>query len=142
MSVSPSSLDIPGAAYVYDYFGGSGRVLQPGKAFTDTVSDGTYYVVAPIGPSGIAFLGDSGEFATLGAKRISALTDDGAVHARVEFAAGESGVTLFGYAPSAPSASATGGSAEPVAYDTTTGRFTVVVHPDTSPSSVAVSLTP
>jgi hypothetical protein len=141
ISVSPSTLGIPGAAYVDDYFGGTGRVLQPGEAFTDDVSDGTYYVVAPIGASGIAFLGDSGEFATLGAKRISALSDDGAVHATVEFAAGETSVTLVGYAPSPPGASASGGISEPLVYDATTGRFTVAVHPNTSPSSVTVSLT-
>jgi hypothetical protein len=142
ISVSPASLGISGAAYVDDYFGGTGRVLRPGEAFTDNVGDGSYYVVAPIGPSGIAFLGDSGEFATLGAKRISALSDDGAVRAQVEFAAGESSVALFGYAPTPPSASVTGGSVDPVTYDTTTGRFTVTVHADTTPGSATVTLTP
>jgi hypothetical protein len=140
ISLSPTTLGVPGAAYIYNYFDVTGRVVQPGEAFTDDVTDGTYYVVAPVGPSGIAFLGDSGEFATLGVKRISALSDDGAVHTTVEFAAGESSVTLLGYAPSPPAVSTSGGSAELVNYDPGTNRFSVVIHPDRSPSSVTVGL--
>jgi hypothetical protein len=140
VSLSPSRLGVAGSAYVYDYFGGSGRLLPPGDTFTDSVGEGSYYVVAPVGASGIALLGDSGQFATLGAKRISALSDDGAVHATVEFAAGEAGVTLFGYAASAPNTTVVGGTAEPVAYDSSTGRFTVVVHADAPPASTVVAL--
>jgi hypothetical protein len=140
ISFTPGQLGVSGAAYVYDYFGGSGRVVQPGETFSDNVSDGTYYVVAPVGASGIALLGDSGEYATLGAKRISTLADDGLVHATIEFAAGESGVTLDGYAPSSPSATVSGGAADAVAYDATTGQFSVAVHPDAAPSSVTVTL--
>jgi hypothetical protein len=141
VSVSPASLGLSGSAYAFDYFNGDGQLVDAGGSFTKTVSDGTYVVVAPVGPSGIAFLGDSGEFAPLGRKRISHLSDDGSVKATVEFASGEQAVTLFGYAPTPPSASATsGGSTDEVVYDATTHRFTVSVHPQTTPSSVNIEL--
>jgi ubiquinol-cytochrome c reductase iron-sulfur subunit len=43
------------------------------------LDDRGYYIVAPVGPSGIAFLGDAGQFVSLGRKRIASLKDDGAV---------------------------------------------------------------
>ncbi|MFJ8603136.1 hypothetical protein ACIREM_31385 [Streptomyces shenzhenensis] len=68
---------------------------------------GTYWVVAPVGASGIAFLGDAGKFVSHGDKRIAHLRDDGKVHATVAFAAGEGPVTLHGYAPRKPAVTAT-----------------------------------
>jgi len=136
---SPASSGLTAEAYAYNYFADRGRVLGPGEPLSDTVNAGTYYVVAPVGPSGIAFLGDSGQFATLGRKRISQLADDGQVTATVEFAAGEQSVTLFGYSPLSPSATALGGTVE-ATYDSTTQRFSVTVRPDSTPSSVTVQL--
>jgi hypothetical protein len=106
------------------------------------VSTGSYYVVAPIGQSGIAFLGDAGEFASVGQKRISQLTDDGTVRATVEFAAGEQSVNLHGYAPSAVTASANGGSIDNLSYDASSQRFALSVHPDASQARVSVALRP
>ena len=58
--------------------------------------------MAPVGPSGIAFLGDAGKFVSTGDKRIVHLSDNGTVSAPVAFAANEHSVVLHGYAPSAP----------------------------------------
>ena len=58
--------------------------------------------MAPVGPSGIAFLGDAGKFVSTGDKRIVHLSDNGTVSATVAFAANEHSVVLHGYAPSAP----------------------------------------
>jgi hypothetical protein len=140
-SFAPASLGVAGAAYVYDVFGDTGRLLGPGERFSASVDAGAYYVVSPLGPSGVAMLGDRGAFVSLGRKRISALADDGTLSAMVEFAAGESGVTLHGYALNAPSASATGGQVDNLTYDRTTQRFSFTVRPDTTPASVAVSMT-
>jgi len=142
VSFSPSGLGVSGAAYVYDYFSGTGSVLPSGAAYTTTASDGTYLVVAPVGPSGIALVGDAGSFATLGQKRISALSDTGVLDATVEFAAGEQSVRLIGYAPAAPAAAATGGALDPVDYDAATGQFSISVRPDSTPAEVHVELTP
>lgn len=116
-----------GSAYVYDYFAGSGALVKKGGQVSTGVTGGTYWVVAPVGPSGIAFLGDKGKFVAHGAKRLEQLSDDGSVHATVAFAAGEGPVTLHGYAPRRPSATARTGSVGTVDYDATTKLFSVTV---------------
>jgi hypothetical protein len=142
VSIEPSSLGVSGPTYVYDYFSGGGQLVDAGQAYSTTVSDGTYLVVAPVGPSGIALVGDAGAFATLGQKRISALADSGAaLDATLEFAAGDQAVTLIGYASSKPSARASGGTPDPIAFDASTGQFSVLLRPETTPSEVQVELT-
>ncbi len=112
VSFLPSSLGVSGPAYVFDYFHQTGAVRQPGAPFSDIVDySGSYYIVAPIGPSGIAFLGDRDKFVPAGKKRIEELSDDGAVHVTVRFAPSETSVVLHFYSPAAPAALATQGHA-------------------------------
>jgi hypothetical protein len=139
-SFTPASLGLSGPAYVLDYFAGTGQVVPAGQTFSASVGDGSYFLVAPVGASGIAFLGDTGAYASLGRQRVSALSDDGAVHATIDFASGETSVTLSAYAPSVPTASVEGGTLDPPTYDAASGQFTVAVHPDTTPSSVILTL--
>ena len=101
---------------------------------TDTIQkpisgDALYLVLAPVGPSGIAILGDTDQFVTMGKKRVSGLTDDGAARVTVSFAPGETSVTITGYSPVAPIVQAIEGSVGPVAYDDTTHLFRVPVMP-------------
>jgi hypothetical protein len=112
---------------VYDYFTRKGTLLRCGDSFTEPVSGGSYYIVAPVGPSGIAFLGDTGKFVSLGRKRIAQLTDDGSVKATVAFADGEQAVTLHGYAEKPPRVEASEGSAGPLFYDSSSQRFNFTV---------------
>jgi hypothetical protein len=146
-SFAPGQLGLAGPAYVYDYFGHAGSVVSNGDSFSfsattaGNTSGGVFYVVVPIGPSGIAFLGDSNKFVTLGKKRISALSDTGVLKATVLFAGSESNLVLSGYAPAKPYAWALGGSVGAVAYDAATGLFTLQVAPNASKTSqVALSL--
>lgn len=122
-SFTPASLGINSAAYVYNYFTGHGTLVKANQSFSSSVNSGSYFVVVPIGPSGIAFLGDAGKFVSLGSKRISSLSDNGSVHATVAFAAKEGPVTLHGYAPSLPKVTTTNGVAGPITYDSTTHLF-------------------
>jgi hypothetical protein len=140
VSIAPDRMGPGGSTYVYDVFADSGRLVAQGETFSATVSSGSYFVAAPVGPSGIAFLGDAGAFVSLGKKRISQLADDGTLRASVQFAAGEQAVTLHGFAASAPQVTVSGGSAEDVAFDVASQRFRVVVHPDAAPSTVNVAL--
>ena len=127
-SFRPADLGFEGTVYIYNYFDDSGRISQAHEIYSESMANGrAYYVIAPVGPSGIALLGDRGQFVTLGKKRIASLADDGAAHITVLFVGGEASRTLFGYAPSAPTASATSGSVGPVIYDSSTQRFTVEV---------------
>ena len=110
VSFTPASLGVAAPAYVFDFFQRTGQVVEAGGAFAGTVDyQGSYYLVAPIGPSGIAFLGDLGKFASCGKQRIEQLSDDGAVHVLVRFAPGEGEVALHFYCASRPRATATNG---------------------------------
>jgi hypothetical protein len=140
VSFVPARLGVPGPTYVYDVYADTGRALNAGEAFNATVSTGSYFIGAPVGASGIAFLGDAGAFVSLGKKRISQLVDDGTLQASVAFAAGEQAVTLHGFAPSTPQVTVSGGSADEVAYDVGTSRFRVAIHADAAPSTVDVTL--
>jgi hypothetical protein len=130
VTFTPAELGIAGPAYVYDYFAGKGTLVAPGGSFSETVSSGSYYVVAPVGPSGIAFLGDAGKFVSLGDKRITQLVDDGTVQATVAFAPGEHTVTLHGYALRKPKVTASDGSVGPLSYDPASHLFNFTVSPD------------
>jgi len=136
---APSSLGSGGNAYVYNYFTGSGSVVQAGNSYSDSVSSGSYYIVAPIGPSGIAFLGDTGKFVSLGKKRISQLTDNGTVQATIAFASSETSLTMHGYSPTAPNATASDGTVSSVTYNASTQLFSFTVSPG-SDSSATITL--
>lgn len=141
-SFTPASLGLPGSVYVYNYFTGVGTVVPAGGTFTDTVSSGSYYIVVPVGRSGIAFLGDAGKFVSLGKKRITQLTDTGSVQASVTFATGETSLTLYGDAPSRPHVTASDGSVGAVTYNSTTGLFSYPVTPGADgAATVTMSLT-
>lgn len=134
---TPGSMGISGPAYVLDYFSKSGSIVPPGSAFTGIVDyNGSYYIVAPIGPSGIALLGDTAKFVSCGKKRIEQLNDYGSlVRAVVRFAPSEKHVTLHMYAPTKPLVWADSGTAgAPVSeYG---DRYRVTVSPDASGSAI------
>jgi hypothetical protein len=135
----PSELGFAGQVLVYDFFGGSATLLDAKSAFTQSLgSNGGYDVVVPVGPSNIAFLGDLGKFVTLGKKRIVSESDDGTLTVHVVFAAGESGTSLYGYAPVAPSVSASPGSVGAVTWDATTKIFSVPVSPDSGAATIVL----
>ena len=140
MSFTPAELGYAGSVYVLDVNHGTGRLLTASQANTDTISDTAYYIVAPLGPSGIAFLGEQGKLAAAGKKRISDWSDDGTLTVSVAFAAHETAVTLTGYAPTAPIATASTGSVSAVQYDTTQKRFTLAVMPSSGSATVKLHL--
>jgi hypothetical protein len=130
VSFTPASLGLSGSAYIYNYFGGTGQLLDAAGTFADTAPvNGVYYIVVPVGPSGIAFLGDAGQFVSLGKQRISAVSDRGRLQAGLVFAAGETVRVLRGYSPSPPVVLAIDGQADAPVYDRSTGLFTVAVSP-------------
>jgi len=86
--------------------------------------------LAPVGKSGIAFLGDAGKIVATGRQRIPAVQDEpGRLTVNLTLSPTETGVTLQGYAASAPKVVVEGGTALPVSYDPTTSRFTVQIAP-------------
>jgi len=131
---SPADFGMNGPVYVYDYFAGAGQLVDSSDAIQKPISgDVLYLVLAPVGPSGIAIVGDTDQFVTMGKKRVSTLTDDGAAHLAVTFADGETSRVITGYSPVAPSVLAGEGSAiGPVTYDQSTHLFRVPVMAGTS----------
>ena len=148
-SFKPADYGISSNAYVYDYFAATGMVVNAGSTFNftttmpDVTNGGSYFIAVPIGPSGIAFLGDTNKFVTRGKKRISSFSDTGLLRATVAFAARETNVTLCGYAPSNPFALALAGATNNMTYNSTTHIFTLSVSPGNSgTATVGLSLAP
>ena len=129
-TLAPSDLNVSGPVYVYDYFNATGRWLEKNQPYSGKVGEGglTYLIGAPVGPSGIAFLGDRDKFASLGRQRIASLEDQpDHLKAEVLLTPSEDVVNLHGYAHKIPTVDVQNGTADPVAYDETTGHFTVAV---------------
>ncbi|WP_194904328.1 carbohydrate-binding protein [Catenulispora rubra] len=139
----PADLGVTGTAYVFDYFADTGTLIDANSTYNPHVDyNGSYFLVVPVGPSGIGFLGDAGKFVSLGSQRISSLSDDGAVHATVAFAHGDGPVTLHGYSPTPVKVTAAGGTVASVTYDTATHRFSARISPGAgSTSSVTITRT-
>jgi len=125
-------LGLTNPVYVYDYFAGAGRRLETNESFSASLSQSSsaFYAVAPVGESGIAFLGDSGKFVGTGRQRIALLHDEpGKLTVNVVFAEKETAVTLHGFAAAAPKVQVESGRAGTVRYDTGTGHFRVEIKP-------------
>jgi hypothetical protein len=140
-SFAPSSLGVTGTAYVYNYFANTGTTVAANAIYDVQVGyDGSYFLVVPVGASGIGFLGDAGKFVSLGSQRISSLSDSGTLQSTVKFATGDGPITLHGYSPKAVTATATGGSITSNTYSTATQRFSLVLSPgSTGTASLTIS---
>jgi hypothetical protein len=135
-SFSPVDLAMNAPVYVYDYFAGTGQLVNPSDVIQRRIpGDALYLVLAPVGPSGIAIVGDTGQFVTMGKKRVAGYTDRGSARVRVTFAAGETSLAITGYSPVAPIVKAIQGSIGMVAYDNATHLFRVPVMAGTGGSA-------
>jgi hypothetical protein len=133
-----SELGLNRPAYVYDYFSQTAKRLNPKDAFTAQLEKKAYafYVVAPVGKSGVAFLGDKDKFVGTGKQRIASLRDEPSkLTVGVVLASGEKSVVLHGYAAKAPKATVLTGVDDDLQFDPATGYFTIEVKADsTSPA--------
>jgi hypothetical protein len=129
---TPASFGYGGPVFVFNWFTGVGKVIDAADAYTENLAPGaegsrSYYVVVPVGPSGIALVGDTGKYVPLGKKRVTSLADDGTLRVGLAFANGEGPVTLRGYAPTPPTATASSGAVGPVTWSAASNLFTVDV---------------
>lgn len=134
VSICFASLDLPGAVCLYDYFGKSVQRFAAGGEikFSQSGQGATaYYVIAPVGRSGVAFFGDQDKFVANGRQRIASLQDaPGQLGVVVNFAPDEGPVTLHGVAARRPTAGLKDGRALPLNYEPASGHFTIRVAPD------------
>ena len=128
--------------YAYNCRTGTGNVLASGTALSGTVSDWAYYIVSPVGPSGISFLGDKGKIVSCGTKRISALTHGSSqISATVAIEPQTTSVTIFGYAATQPEIIAgTGGSVGAVSYNSSTRLWNVTITPSAANRTAVVEI--
>jgi len=111
---------------VYDYFNQTAKHLKAHADFSSELEKkgNVFYVVAPVGKSGIAFLGDRNKFVGTGKQRITSLRDErGKLTVGVVLAAGEKSVVLHGYAARAPKATVVTGVDDDLQFDPATGQF-------------------
>ena len=133
LAINPATYGITGAGYLYNYLTGWGVYIGPNGTYTlNLPAGGSYFVLVPVGQSGIALVGDHGHFVTLGKQRIPALNDNGVVDVIVAFTPGETARTLLGYAPELPVATSLAGSHRTPSWDSATQLFTIVVHPSSN----------
>ena len=126
----PSDAGANQPVYVYDYFTGAGQPMDAADTIDRQITgDALYLVMAPIGPSGMAVLGDTRHFVTMGRKRVPALEDNGKIHLTVAFAAGETSRTITGFSPWLVAAAALEGGVAKLAYDSRSQQFQVDVTP-------------
>ena len=128
-----AELGLNGAAYVHDFNSTAGTRLKAGGDFSAPLAENAsaFYVIAPVGKSGIAFLGDKNKFVGTGKQRIASLHDEaGKLTIGVVLAENEKAVTLHGYADAEPKATVVSGLDDPVKYDPATHYFTVEVQAD------------
>lgn len=119
-----------GQVYLYDYFNGTGTLVNASDALNLPITGSSIYLVAaPVGPSGMAVVGDIGQFVTLGKKRIANAVDNGTVQLTVTFSAGESARTIELYAPSRPRVHLRDGSVSATSYSSETHRYSITLGP-------------
>ena len=137
ISFQPKSLGFDGLVYIYNYLAHTGRLMNSAELFIDETLDAyAYYIVTPIGRSGIGLLGDADQLVSLGRQRIHSVIDDGVLEVAVTFAQGESDCVLHGYSPSAPKVTAKAGAAGVPSYDPATRLFRVSLLPGNDGSAV------
>jgi hypothetical protein len=123
-TISPAALGYRTPVFAYNYFSGRGVYLRPDQTVTFAVPDeGAYWVVVPVGRSGVGFLGDTDKFVSNGKARVAALRDAKALSARILFASGEERLRLGGFALTPPRLRARNGVIENLVYDRQTRLF-------------------
>lgn len=130
ITVDPGRFGFTRPVWFYNFEDKSSRLVTPGSMFTDSVANAgyNYYILAPESASGIAIVGDSGKFVSMGRQRVTWISDsESTIRLKIKFCAGESSITLHGFAPFAPRSSASDGFRTGVSYDPATRHFTVTV---------------
>jgi hypothetical protein len=133
LTIDPSTFGVTGASYLHNYLTRSNNYIAAGSTYTTNLPGGaSYFILVPVGASGITLLGDTSHFVTLGKQRIPALSDDGTLDVTVAFAAGETSRTLTGFSAQPFAVASVAGSHKSATWDSTSQMFTVVVHPSTT----------
>ncbi|HTS63749.1 MAG TPA: hypothetical protein VMH28_17110 [Candidatus Acidoferrales bacterium] len=136
IKLHPADAGVTQTVYAYDYAAGIGQLMDAADVIDRQITgDAVYLVLAPVGASGIAVVGDPDQFVTMGKKRIRAFEDDGTVALTVAFAPGETSRTIVGYAPWQPAAAASDGAIASMTYDSKSQQFRLALTPGADASA-------
>ena len=127
--ITPATLGIHSPACVYDVARKQGTALGAGETYRSTVTSNLYsfVIIAPVGPSGIAFLGDEDKIASTGKQRVADIRESaGNMEVTLVSAPGEV-VKLHGFADRAPDCLLADGKPVRVEYDAATKHFSVAI---------------
>ena len=128
-SFAPKDFGFSSEVYIYDYFNRSGR-RQPAAQTIETAVDnqGSYFVISPVGPSQIAFLGDLSKFVPASHLRVPSLSDNGQITLTLQLQPGET-TSLWLSAAAAPIVSADQATVSAPRFDASTGLYEFTVSP-------------
>lgn len=96
----PTQLNMKGEVVIYNPLSGDIKKQQTDETFSGTLGADhyAYYMIAPVTPCGIAFLGEENKIVGTGKKRIADMKASGnQIQMKVLFAKGEDEVELHGY---------------------------------------------
>lgn len=128
VELRPSELGFRGAVYAYDWRTRHGERIPAQDAYRMIFQQGwDYAVISPIGPSGMALIGDTAQFVTAGKSRIPRFSDDGRMRVAVAFASGEKSRTITVYSPQRPKVKSITG--ETIGQSYSDGLFTLTLSP-------------
>ncbi|MDP4285266.1 MAG: hypothetical protein Q8891_12640 [Bacteroidota bacterium] len=137
VSFKPADIGMIGKVVVYDPMHNKLQIISANETFKDVLPGDkyTYYIIAPVTSSGIAFLGDAGKITATGKKRIADVIASGKeMQVKVLFAKSESSVTLRGYADHIVTA-----DKGKVTVDPSTHLFSLVLSAPAKGNSVSVN---
>ena len=126
--VAGSEIGLHGRSFAYDYFEGTGTLVGPNDSLRlkFTKDSYAYVILAPIGPSGIALLGDTAKFVTCGRNRISKIVENKkTLTVTILLAKGEQSVSVCGFAPKMPQFMVYGGFLTSSNYDSINHIFKI-----------------
>jgi hypothetical protein len=130
VSVPLRELGVTGSAFAYDWSQRTDTLIPAGGTLKMEFRDGwDYQIVSPVNRKGLALLGDTAEFVSMGKRRIATVEDRGALTATVRFVAGEDALTVVGYAAERPEVKAREGTLKNLSYDSQTRLFQLNVSP-------------
>lgn len=132
LSFTPAEFGAQGKLFIYNYFTKTGYVIDAEQHFEDCLLKKndlcSYYIIAPLGNSNIALIGDKDKFVTCGKKRIKKVVEEnGKLTTTIVLANGEESITLFGYAPQKVGCEAENCRLENIDYDMQSNQFTIIL---------------
>lgn len=134
-TIVPQSLGMAGKVFAYDYFAGSGHLVDSARPLDERLDkEGcAYAVLSPVSArSGMSLVGDIGAFITRGRQRVTAIHESaGQLQASLLLAPTENEITVGLYAPNEPEVRVTNGRCRQLTYDAATGfaRAELTVNP-------------